>query len=186
MSPLLYRQSVLYAELSRRCDRLSLLTEGSLSLKSRAVYFAKFSLLWISFIETKYGELDYETYVRALVDSNLLLGGLLLDSSTTAVGINGLVTSADPYDGLEVALTGLQWSRQFLEECQAARTNTVEVESARKLKEESCLRVRDMILQERKSKSLRRIGSVKMHEYHKIHQSICSETAPLEIRISQF
>lgn len=179
LSPLIYRQSVLLAELSRRCDRLSV-AEGNLSLKSRATTFAQYSLQWISLIRTKFGETDYETHVKGIVDSHLLLGALLLDSNTPAVAIQGLSPSGESEeerDGLEIALLGLKWSKRLFEECRAARSN--EVESTQELLEESCSQVRDLILDQRKSKSPEKIKSVKLEEYQKIHQSMCSETAPL-------
>jgi hypothetical protein len=168
----------MFAELSRVCDRLSL-AEGSLSLKSKAVSFAKSALQWISLIDTKFGETDHETFMTAIVESHLLLGGLLLDSSSTALGINGLVPESSEPDGFEIALIGLKVSSILFAECQGARTNTVE--ASRELMENSCVQVRDLILNERKSKSeKRRVKSANMKEYHEIYHSFCSETAPLE------
>lgn len=135
LSPVLYRQSVILSELARMCDRL-VDVERNPSLRIRAIEFARLSLQWIQATQTRPGEQDYETHVRGIVDSYMLLAELLLRPLTTEMISSEEGEQSRILEGISLALTGLKWADQLVKECERIRSK--EVASSRELLKQTC------------------------------------------------
>lgn len=166
LSPLLYRQSVILAELARMCDRLAQ-SERNISLRFRAIELARLSLKWIEATDTQPGQQDYETHIRGLVDSNMLLAELLLQSTDAEVVVmpSADMTQSRILEGFSLALNGLKWSEKLVAESERMRSN--QLGSSLELLQKTCLDV-SILLSAVTNKSL-------IEEYVQIYELSCGK-----------